>query len=67
MTERIAFIGGGNMARAIIGGLIKQCLSTQSIDVVEPLEEGRDKIQRSFGITTQAHAGTVLSDAALLS
>ena len=34
---RIAFIGGGNMARAIIGGLLaKQAAQAAEIMVVEP-------------------------------
>ena len=37
----IAFIGGGNMASAIIGGLIRQGHPAHQIDVVEPWEEAR--------------------------
>ena len=54
MNERIAFIGGGNMASAIIGGLIKQGSSPQNIDVVEPHADTRDKLKASFDITAQA-------------
>ena len=36
MTSHITFIGGGNMANAIIGGLLRQGMTTQKIDVVEP-------------------------------
>ena len=37
----IAFIGGGNMASAILGGLIRQGLPVSAVEVVEPFEEAR--------------------------
>ena len=66
MSERIAFIGGGNMASAIIGGLIKQGLSASQIDVVEPWDEARDKLQNSYGIAAQAAPGAFLATASLV-
>ncbi|MFZ4626601.1 MAG: pyrroline-5-carboxylate reductase [Rhodoferax sp.] len=66
MSERIAFIGGGNMASAIIGGLIKQGTSSQRIDVVEPFDQARDKLLDNFGIQAQAQAGAALASAALV-
>jgi len=66
MTERIAFIGGGNMASAIIGGLIKQGTAPTQIDVLEPLAEARDKLLGNFAIKAQAEPGAFLSQAALL-
>ena len=66
MSERIAFIGGGNMASAIIGGLIQQGQSPDLIDVVEPLAQARAKLQATFGITAQPEAGPFLRQAALV-
>ena len=57
MTERIAFIGGGNMASAIIGGLIRQGTTTEAIDVVEPSAEARAALHRQHGVAAQAQAG----------
>jgi len=66
MNERIAFIGGGNMASAIISGLIKQGHSSEQIDVVEPLPEARDKLLAAFGIAAQPQAGSFLAQASLV-
>ncbi|MGB4360661.1 MAG: NAD(P)-binding domain-containing protein, partial [Rhodoferax sp.] len=66
MSKRIAFIGGGNMASALISGLIKQGLPSDLIDVVEPFADARDKLLASFGITARPEAGAFLMDAALV-
>ena len=66
MSERIAFIGGGNMASAIIGGLLKQGYAPDHLTVVEPFAEARDKLQASYGLTAQAESGAFLAPADLV-
>lgn len=52
MTQ-IAFIGGGNMASSIIGGLIKQgAVSANGIEVAEPNLEQRTHLEKRFGVIT---------------
>ncbi len=57
--QAIAFIGGGNMASALIGGLRRQGLEGDLIEVVEPLAEQRQRLQAQWGVRTceQAHPG----------
>lgn len=47
---KITFIGGGNMATALIGGLKKQGFSAAGIQVVEPNEETRTRLTDCFGV-----------------
>jgi pyrroline-5-carboxylate reductase len=46
----ICFIGGGNMAGALIGGLLQQGYSAARIRVVEVNAEQRERIRREFNI-----------------
>jgi len=51
---KITFIGGGNMATALIGGLKQQGFSAAGIQVVEPVEEARLRLTESFGVRCTA-------------
>jgi pyrroline-5-carboxylate reductase len=61
--RRIAFIGGGNMASALIGGLLRSGRDAAEIAVVEPFEAQRDKLAQAFGVRAQATADARLAGA----
>ena len=65
-STSIAFIGGGNMASSMIGGLIKQGTSSNSIVVVEPFEPTRNKLLQDFGIKAMTAASPALAAAGLV-
>jgi len=52
---RISFLGGGNMANALIGGLLKRHYSAAAIQVVEPFEEARTRLTDHFGVRCTDH------------
>lgn len=65
-STRIAFIGGGNMASAIIGGLIASGLPASQISVVEPFEAARTALKTKFGINALPTATDALTAADLV-
>lgn len=48
----ICFIGGGNMATALIGGLLGRGFTAQQISVVEINEQNRTRLQNDFAVRT---------------
>ncbi|MEC5385661.1 pyrroline-5-carboxylate reductase [Uliginosibacterium sp. H3] len=49
---KITFLGGGNMASALIGGMLKQGFAANEIQVVELFAAGRERLQTGFGVRT---------------
>ena len=50
MKETIAFIGSGNMARSLIGGLIAQGLAPQQVIVADAIASQCEQAARQFGV-----------------
>jgi pyrroline-5-carboxylate reductase len=51
MNQAIAFIGGGNMASALIAGLLADGLPADRLIVAEPESQKRDALRASHGVT----------------
>lgn len=65
-TQIISFIGGGNMASAIIGGLLRQGWSARQIQVIEPWAEQRERLVTQLGIQAQAQPGKALAESQMV-
>lgn len=65
---KITFVGGGNMANALIGGLLNNGFPAHTIAVIEVSEENRARLERVFGIRCFAapDAESLRCDALLL-
>ncbi|WP_428420980.1 pyrroline-5-carboxylate reductase [Methylibium sp.] len=66
LSSPIAFIGGGNMASALIGGLLRSGVQAHEILVVEPWAEQRERLKDLFGIQATEQATPALADAGLV-
>lgn len=65
-SPTLAFIGGGNMAAALIGGLLKAGRPARSIGVVEPGAERAAQLRADCGVTVWDAAGPQLAGAAVV-
>lgn len=59
----IAFIGGGNMATALIAGLQRSRPGQVAIRVADPSEEARQRLMREYGVETHGNGAAAIVDA----
>jgi pyrroline-5-carboxylate reductase len=66
---KITFLGGGNMANALIGGLLKTGFAAVDIAVIEIGAEGRARLEQAYGVRCYAapDAAALDCDVVLLS
>ncbi|RIA21391.1 pyrroline-5-carboxylate reductase [Ectopseudomonas oleovorans] len=62
----IAFVGAGNMAASLIGGLRAQGVAASAIRASEPGTEQRERLQQEHGITTFANNADAIEGADLI-
>lgn len=61
--ERIVFIGGGNMARSLIGGLVAGGWPAARIGVTDPSPDQRERLASRFGVTASEDNQAAIADA----
>lgn len=66
MPGEILFIGGGNMGRALLGGLIADGTAPERLAVADPDQPRREALARDFGMLTAARGDDLASNAAVL-
>jgi pyrroline-5-carboxylate reductase len=63
ITMKIAFIGGGNMAAALIAGLAGKLTAGADIHVVDPNADALARLQQQYGVSTAGAIGAPVAQA----
>src|SRR5688500_8504325 len=66
IKPEIAFIGGGNMASALMGGLLQNGRVPATVLVIEPDDRQRAKVALQFGVLALAVADALLAEVPLV-
>jgi pyrroline-5-carboxylate reductase len=59
----LGFIGGGNLARSLIGGLIARGMNPQNIRVADPLPAQLQALEATYGVVVTGDNAQVVADA----
>jgi pyrroline-5-carboxylate reductase len=62
-SPRIVFVGAGNMASALIGGLIARGTAPASLQAIDPSASQREALGARFGIATHAESADPVGQA----
>jgi pyrroline-5-carboxylate reductase len=65
-ATQITFLGGGNMARALLHGLLRRGRTPSQLRVGEPVESQRALLQRELGVAALADNAAALEGAAVV-
>lgn len=66
MAGEIVFIGGGNMGRALLGGLIADGTPAERLAVADPDQPRREALARDFGMLTAAQGADLVGNASVV-
>ncbi|HET9049573.1 MAG TPA: pyrroline-5-carboxylate reductase [Chiayiivirga sp.] len=66
LRGKLCFIGGGNMGRSLIGGLMARGFAPEHVVAVDPVASVRDGLAHDFQILTHADASVAVADADLV-
>jgi pyrroline-5-carboxylate reductase len=64
--RRIAFLGAGNMGRALIGGLLRSGRRAEQLSVGEPVPDVRAALARELGLSALADNREAIADAEIV-
>jgi len=64
--RKLAFIGGGNMAAALIGGLVKRGVPAGHIAVADPSQEQRQRLVQCYGVAAAADNASAVKGAEVI-
>lgn len=65
-TRKLAFIGAGNMARSLVGGLVADGYDPSLISLSDPEADRLQDLARRLGVAIQADNGAVAADAGVV-
>ncbi len=60
---RIAFLGGGNMAAALIGGMLAKGFDTRALSVIEVSPAARERLASQYGVRVSTAPDAATSEA----
>jgi pyrroline-5-carboxylate reductase len=63
---KISFIGGGNMATALIAGLAGKLVQPADIHVIDPNAEALEKLRAQYGVTTSPDIGAAVASSEVI-
>jgi pyrroline-5-carboxylate reductase len=66
MNQRIVFVGGGNIATAMISGMLRQGFDAHLIEVLEPDTEARARLTSEWGVVCHSAEGPFLAQAGVV-
>jgi pyrroline-5-carboxylate reductase len=61
--RKLAFIGGGNMAAALIGGLTRRGVAGERMSVADPSAEATERLVKLYGVERAADGGAAVAGA----
>jgi pyrroline-5-carboxylate reductase len=64
--QKVGFVGGGNMAEAIIKGLLSGGVPSSGIAVTEPVEARREYLRAKYGVDVHSDCAAVVSAAGIV-